>query len=441
MADLSRFHSLMQQRSSGYDHFSLAACIKKGKEAYDIIFGKVIAQRRGTEKAGREELDFGEYAYVKETLRLDELAPILQEQMPTFTIGKYRVVFPNAYLNPHGSGKMGSKNSLTPWPTEVLELRPQSHANYLNPAALVAHGCSRMFHDQYEGIREFVGTNVSFDYNNGLIGAMLLILPDYRIRISAVSAREHTLTVSLEKNKSFVGAELHCLVDGSAGRDEMHTHIQSDEVSVQLKVPVEQLEIIRLFITSAADGIVDWYEQTPTFHSGATRWISGGQQQTEEDVIAEIKRGEGPQRELKPYVKLGKGEKKAGEVLRAAIAFANTSGGTIYFGVNDWLEIEGIEDELKKEYHTGDVTTAAHRYASELQTMVNDKTSEPLELSWTVFTAEGHVLLKLDVAEFRQEKPVWDVHTREAWVRVRSHKMRADPETIKGLIQRGGFAL
>lgn len=430
MADLSVFQSLLQQRSSGYQHFTLAACLKNTDAGYEIAFGKMVAERRGTKEVQRDTLDFGEYVYVARTFRLDELVPILQEQQPTFKIGKYEVTLKDAYLRPYGS-KMPSNNPMIAWPAEMLELRPNSHANYLNPSALVAHDCPRIFHDQYEGIRQYTGANMSPNNNNGWIGAMLFVLPDYRVRISKIEASEKTLTVKLEKERSFTGARLHCLVDGPGGRDELKAEIQDEDIFLKLKAPVEKLEIIRLFITTAADGVIDWYEQIPTFHSGGIRWITGQGESSEQNDVTEIRKGEGPHQEFKPFIKLGAGEKKAADLVRAALAFANTAGGIIYFGVNDAIEIEGIENDLRKAYSTGDVTTAAHKYGREVQAFINDATNQRLDIRWSVITAEDHVLLKVQVAELQSGKPAWDVKTKETWIRHGSNNLRPDPDTIR----------
>jgi hypothetical protein len=61
MADVSPFQSLMQQRSSNYDHFTAVLCLKRSEQGYEIVFGKIVAQRRGTETVKRVPLDFGEY--------------------------------------------------------------------------------------------------------------------------------------------------------------------------------------------------------------------------------------------------------------------------------------------------------------------------------------------------------------------------------------------
>src|SRR5260221_13564262 len=91
MADISQFTSLMQQRSTGYQHFTAEACLKKSEAGYEIVFGKVIPRRRGADKVKRDPLDFGEDVYVWGTFRVGELWPILQEHEPAFKNGKYPV--------------------------------------------------------------------------------------------------------------------------------------------------------------------------------------------------------------------------------------------------------------------------------------------------------------------------------------------------------------
>jgi hypothetical protein len=62
---------------------------------------------------------------------------------------------------------------------------------------------------------------------------------------------------------------------------------------------------------------------------------------------------------------------------------------------------------------------------------INDATSQRLDISWSVVTAEDHVLLRLQVAELQAGKPAWDVKTKEPWIRHGSNNVRPDPDTIR----------
>jgi hypothetical protein len=432
MAEVSILTEILNRRGSQYGHFKIEACLQKAESRYEIVFGKATAQQRSREKSNQPLLDFGDYVYVAQCFELNELQPILQEQNPSFKFGPYELMLQNATLRPSGLSRMSSNNFLSDWPAELLELRPHAHQNYLNPKPLVAHNTSRIFHDQYDGIRQYLGTKVSFNYNNGWIGAMLFILPDYRIRIREIVGEHEELTVKTEKNDSLIGARLHCLADGAQERQEISKPINGADITLQLTSRVDQLETIRIFITHPTDGLIDSYEQVPTYHSGRTRWLAGARRDDRRDIVEEIGKGEGPNLEFKPFIRIGKGEKKEAEVIRAAIAFANAGGGAILFGVNNLGEIEGIEKDLPAFAPTLESVAAAEQYGRQLRAMLNDATNRRLELQSTVVEIANHILLRLYVAEVpARDKPVWKIGTNDIWIRSGSTNSRPDPVTIR----------
>jgi hypothetical protein len=436
MAETSILTEILNRRVSLYAYFKVEACLQKIDSRFEIVFAKVTAQERNQAQSIKSPLDFGEYVYVSQCFELNDFPPILQEQNPTFKLGPYEFVLQNATLRSSSMGRVSSNNSFSEWPTELLELRPGSHQNYLNPKALVAHNASRIFHDQYDGIRQYMGMNISFNYNNGWIGAMLFILPDYRIRIREIVGDQHELTVKTEKADSLMGTRLHCLVDGAEGRQEILRAIDCAEITLQLTSQVDQLETIRIFITHPTDGLIDSYEQVPTYHSGRTRWLAGARRDDRKDTIEEIGKGEGPNLEFKPFIRIGKGEKKEAEVIRAAIAFANAGGGTILFGVNNLGEIEGIEKELPAFAPALEPVAAAKQYGLQLRTILNDATNCRLELQSTVIEIANHVLLRLYVAELpARDKPVWKIGTNDIWIRSGSTNSRPDPVTIRDIFR------
>src|ERR1051325_11761503 len=186
MAEASVLTEILKRRDNLYGHFKLEACLQKKGSRYEIVFGKIVAQEQNQTRSIQPPLDFEDYVYVSQYFEFAELSPIIQEQNPTFKLNHYELVLEAATLRPSGMGRLSSNNLLSEWPTEIIELRPSSHQNYLNPKPLVSHAATRIFHDQYDGIREYVRTNISFNYNNGWIGAMLFILPDYRLRIREI---------------------------------------------------------------------------------------------------------------------------------------------------------------------------------------------------------------------------------------------------------------
>jgi hypothetical protein len=431
MPEPSILKNILDRRGNQYGCFTLEVCMMKTNSGYEIVFAKMTAQKQGTVITSPPPLDFGDYAYAARSFNANELLEIIQEQNPTFKIGSYEFVLTNATLRLSGLARMSSNNIMSDWPAELLELRSSSHANYLNPKALVAHGASRVFHDQYDGIQQYMGAKVSFNYNNGWIGAMLFILPDYRIRIQEVVGEGKLVIVKTEKDNSLLGARLHCLVEGAEGREEILQLLNEPNITLQFQSAVDQIEIIRIFVTTA-EGIIDSYEQTSAYHSGRTRWLAGVRKDNRKDVVTEISKGEGPNLEFKPFVRIGKGEKKEIEVVRAAIAFANAGGGSILFGINNVGEIEGIEKDLLASTTSLEPRAAGDNYGRQLRTLVNDATNLQLELHSSVVDIANHILVRVDVSELPvASKPVWHLATKDTWIRRGSTNLKLDPDTIR----------
>src|SRR5205085_273942 len=136
---------------------------------------------------------------------------------------------------------------------------------------------------------------------------------------------------------------------------------------------------------------------------------------TKPNVLEELGQGEGDEAEFKPLVALKEGDKKESELIRTAIAFANRKGGSIFFGVGNNGEIEGIENDLKKWAKTDDLKAAADRYFGVLRTLINDVVSFRLTMIDGVIDVGGRLILRLRIAE-SPEKPVWHLQTKETWI-------------------------
>lgn len=159
--------------------------------------------------------------------------------------------------------------------------------------------------------------------------------------------------------------------------------------------------------------------------------------------MEEIRKGEGLNLEFKPFVRIGKGEgqdedeNKLSDVVRAAIAFANSSGGKILLGVNNTGEIDGIDAGLRRVAKGADLVAAAEQYGRELRTKINDSTSTRLDMQPRVLEMANRIVLELDVKELPfSNKPAWQLATKDTWVRRGATNFKADPEMIRtGFVQ------
>jgi len=436
MANTSPLINILDQRRSQYGHFVLEACLEKTATTanYENLFAKLTAVKSSETKAIQALLDFGSHVFAARRLELDELQSLVEQPNPTFEIDRYSFVMTNAQLaRSFYQERLSSNNPWSDWPIDLLELRSMGGANYIPPKALVSHNMKRVFRDVYDGIEQYMGDKIS--NNSGWLRALLLVLPDYRVRISGiVCGKPDVLTIRLERDEGLADLRVHGLIDG-AGRQEIAEQISGSEATISLKSEVEQIENLQLFIT-APEGTLDYYEQNALHHSGRIRWLAGPQQresQKDTNLLLEIQNGEGVHLEFKPYIRPDKTEGKVAELIRAAIAFANTSGGTILLGVRNTTEIDGIEKELWQHTTASTLKAAAEEYGRRVKTILNDAiaTSVRLEIKAQPVELAGHILLRIDVQELPFEgKPAWKLDSKDTWIRRGPNNVKADPDMI-----------
>lgn len=435
MADASLLINILNQRRSQYGHFLLEACLEKTPAVgYDSLFAKVTAAKADETKPIQAPLDFGSHVFAARRLELDELQPLIEQANPRFEIDRYSFVMTNAQLaRSFYQERLSSNNLWSDWPIDLLELRSASGANYIPPKALVSHNTKRVFRDVYDGIEQYMGDKIS--NNSGWLRAMVLVLPDYRVRINEVACDKQQLILKLTRDEKLVDLRVHGLIDGPR-REEISEQINGSEAILPLQSEIGLIENVQLYIT-APEGTLDYYEQNPLHHSGRIRWLSGPREresQKNEDLLGEIQNGEGVHLEFKPYVRLDRTEGKVAELIRAAIAFANTSGGTILFGVRNTTEIDGIEKELWQHTAGSTLKAMAEEYGRHVKTILNDAIAASVRLDIKTQAVElaGHTLLKVDVQELPFDgKPAWKLDSKDTWIRRGPNNVKADPDLIR----------
>ncbi len=154
-------------------------------------------------------------------------------------------------------------------------------------------------------------------------------------------------------------------------------------------------------------------------------------------LLAALEQGEGEQVEFKPLVKLDSPDGKLGELLRATVAFANTSGGTIYLGVTDDGEIIGVLREIRRfvpEKHRGDLALARGWYAKRLSHILNQAVTPQVTLvaEWVEHAGDWVLAVTVD----RGSSPSYYLHgSGESFVRRGGSNRRATPPDLERLSQ------
>lgn len=133
------------------------------------------------------------------------------------------------------------------------------------------------------------------------------------------------------------------------------------------------------------------------------------------ELLARIEEGEGLTTEFKRRVST------AGKIAREMIAFANTRGGVMLFGIDDDKTVVGVDSE-KAELE--EITLAAEHLSD-----------PPIEYVVTIFNMDNRDVICIEIPESKR-KPhflVDDTDERNAYVRVGEHSVHASREMIRVL--------
>lgn len=200
------------------------------------------------------------------------------------------------------------------------------------------------FKDTYHAIEKWIDLHPFHGNSDARLGAVLIFLPEYRARINNIRYQNGKLFVKAGFNiPRFDDVRCKALITTSNGEEiQESVDFKNEEVNLFISSPPVNTHI---YLVTAEDRTLDFYEETPFRHSGKVRFISKGEVAEVSDIQALIMGGENEFVEFKEKVKEEKTKK---DLAKTAIAFANTKGGKIFIGVNDNADIVGIDNELKK---------------------------------------------------------------------------------------------
>lgn len=246
-----------------------------------------------------------------------------------------------------------------------------------------------------------------------------IVIPDLRAQISRLEAEGNQLKVRV----TGIGAEaLYCGVASRGYRgDYFQQVVPVIDGSALFDFPgsVSELE---LWVLNEDGEWLDRYSENE-YRSSRDRSIYNEPRASIDPAFADLKlaleTGESNQIEFKPFIKAARGDDKAQELIRAASAFANTSGGVIFLGVTDNLEPIGVLRDLRKEYAAptrGDVDAMEDSYIRDLKKLFGDGLDPlpTLAFDWISFAEER--ILRVAVRE-GMDKPYTlalsgDIYTR-----------------------------
>lgn len=255
--------------------------------------------------------------------------------------------------------------------------------------------------DPYEANKDWLGLRAhhgSSDSNNGKV---VLLLPETRGFID--DFRWENDTLELQVAGTAAGSETLQVIGAfwsPAGIKQLAAPVAGGRSVLQIPSDVQRLE---LFVLGESGSAYEHHQEQVGVGIEHCRFLGARSQPSELVSLVKfgIAKGESVDVEFKAWVDIGgqlKENSKLMQVLQTVAAFANTSGGTVYIGVDDHSDVVGINVELAKSTKTAPDEGSARSYLGALRTRVNDSLRGPVAVTTGLADLEGKLVAMLHVA-------------------------------------------
>lgn len=255
--------------------------------------------------------------------------------------------------------------------------------------------------DPYEANKDWLGLRThhgSSDSNNGKV---VLLLPETRGFIEDFRWETDTLelqvagTAASSENLQVIGA-----LWSAAGIKQLASPVTGGRALLNIPSNAQRLE---LFVLGDSGHVYEHHQEQVDFGTENCRFLGARLQLSE--IVSQVKvavaKGEGVDVEFKSWVDIEgelKGNSKLKQVLQTVAAFANTSGGTVFIGVDDNSDVVGINIELAKSTNKAPDEGNARSYIGALRTRVNDSLRGPVAVTTALADLDGKWVAMLNVA-------------------------------------------
>jgi hypothetical protein len=308
-------------------------------------------------------------------------------------------------LNRSGDGEfresqdLPGKNIYSEYPGRLYWTSPQMNGKP-NITHLIAPG-HPYYADLSHAITDWTGVPIEIGTVDGLLGSVLLYMPEPRSRIITLLRDEDEIDVTLEVLDDAV-RDLR-LIGGwqDDGKWKGFEHLVIRDGN-QLRLPVARTaDQLNMHLVGGDGRWYDYHLEGKNWHIGQERVLGyfQGSPVDADDLTDAMRQGEGERIEFKEYI--AKGDKKELELVNTIVAFANTRGGTIYIGIDDVCDLAGESKTVFKALSDweGDMDTRINGYIGRLRSWLPTKMNHCPSLDYRVIPINEHRILAITVEE------------------------------------------
>jgi hypothetical protein len=264
-----------------------------------------------------------------------------------------------------------------------------------------------------------------------------LLLPDRRAFIGDIVREGTEIIVQAISN---IHEDLFCTLSTTDYDGNRH-HFNSKVLQGTAKIPFPVLpKTIHLFLMGAGGFCYDEYYEDEYRRTRAKSLLSSERKfsdQAYKGLLEALEAGENERTEFKEWVPTDRNEKKSYELLKVACAFANSTGGVLYIGITDELEIKGLRRHLANYGVRTGCTFDKKRseYVQDVKRIIGEGISPMLDTDIEWITHSNNYILKINIP-YGKNGPYQIVESHEIFVRRGGSCTKASVSELELLFQR-----
>jgi len=371
--------------------------------------------RAGVERRPKDEfLDYGKVQMQREVFSSADLRARLESLNSTGNLAtKHGAIAFDLRNNTPYQSFHPSRSEYHRWPGWLYQIGA-NQSNIVPSEPLVGRGLPPFF-DAKDAVRHWI--RVPLGDSDGRYRRLLLFIPDFTARLGQMSFADGALRV---RSSSSPGGVLEISVLAADGRETFRktNRLRKSQTFRLMANPTS----LRVFITNEGGRILDSFSEEPAWAT-RERVIFAGARYSGASMDM-IRRGESDTVEFKVFIRL-EDKKKAAELVKAVISFANTAGGTVFIGVTDDAEIEGVEAHVPHDKKKAETFEA--EYFAAIRTLLQQKLNR-IPIIETRSEQIGDKTVFLLRIEEGAAKPYFNVQTNEVFIRRGASDARPDPD-------------
>src|SRR3990172_10228525 len=240
--------------------------------------------------------------------------------------------------------RLPSGNDYLAFPSELYQIR-SSRQVYYSGDILLSYN-SPVYPSIYDAIREWCHLRGFHGHGDGRLGSIIIIMPQCSARFETLASSPDAVTASIKiEDEKLMNLRVKGTWSFPGEIYKFDAPVTGSSVIIE-RPNRETPDSIAFWLIGPDDRIFDFHRETRYWNMGQTRILQFNADKPEYiDVATQaIKMGQGPTVEFKPYIDID--NQKSDELIKTAIAFANSSGGVILIGVNNQCIVTGIEKDI-----------------------------------------------------------------------------------------------